>query len=365
MDTHSDARIVLTLDAGGTNFVFSAVRANKEIVRPVRLPSHGHDLSLCLQTIVAGFELLRLQLPEPAVAISFAFPGPADYPGGIIGDLGNLPGFRGGVALGPMLEDHFNIPVFINNDGDLFAYGEAIAGFLPYINEKLEKADSPKRYRNLIGITLGTGLGGGIVSNGQLYIGDNAAAGEVWVMRNKLNNRCFAEEGVSIRAILSSYARLAENGVDYTMTPKDVFAIAKGVKAGNQQAAISAFEEMGEVLGDVLANVSALLDGLVVIGGGLAGAAALFLPAVVKEMNGVIETIHGQPVPRFEARAFNLEDEQQMQAFLTGELRKVAVPGGTREVFFDPLKRVGIGLSHLGTSEAVAIGAYAFALNSL
>jgi glucokinase len=65
------------------------------------------------------------------VAISFAFPGPSDYPRGIIGDLGNLPCFRGGVALGPMLEDTFEIPVFINNDGDLFAYGEAIGGFLP------------------------------------------------------------------------------------------------------------------------------------------------------------------------------------------------------------------------------------------
>ena len=41
-------------------------------------------------------------LPRPPVAISFAFPGPADYPAGIIGDLANLPAFRGGVALGPM-----------------------------------------------------------------------------------------------------------------------------------------------------------------------------------------------------------------------------------------------------------------------
>jgi glucokinase len=49
---------------------------------------------------------------------------------GIIGDLENLPTFKGGVALGPMLEEIFNIPVFINNDGDLFAYGEAIAGLL-------------------------------------------------------------------------------------------------------------------------------------------------------------------------------------------------------------------------------------------
>ena len=56
-------------------------------------------------------------LNEPPVAISFAFPGPADYKRGIIGDLGNLPSLRGGIALGPMLEAEFGIPVFINNGG--------------------------------------------------------------------------------------------------------------------------------------------------------------------------------------------------------------------------------------------------------
>ncbi len=62
----------------------------------------------------------------------------------------NLPAYRD-VALGPMLEDQFGLPTFINNDGDLFAYGEATAGFLPYVNGLLEKAGSPKRYRNLLG----------------------------------------------------------------------------------------------------------------------------------------------------------------------------------------------------------------------
>ena len=70
-----------------------------------------------------------------------------------------------------MLEKKFGIPVFINNDGDLFVYGEAIAGFLPYVNGLLEKAGSPKRYKNLFGVTLGTGFGGGIVRDGELFVG--------------------------------------------------------------------------------------------------------------------------------------------------------------------------------------------------
>ncbi len=88
-----------------------------------------------------------------------------------------------------MLEDRFGLPTFINNDGDLFAYGEAAAGFLPYVNGLLEQAGSPKRFRNLFGVTLGTGLGGGIVRDGELFIGDNSVAGEIWLMRHKLAAR--------------------------------------------------------------------------------------------------------------------------------------------------------------------------------
>src|SRR4030042_6141259 len=93
-------RVVLTLDAGGTNFVFSAIQSDQEIIAPVALPSHAHDLKKCLDTIKKGFRKCLEAVPEEPSAISFAFPGPADYPGGIIGDLVNLPAFRGGVALG-------------------------------------------------------------------------------------------------------------------------------------------------------------------------------------------------------------------------------------------------------------------------
>src|ERR1039458_3384052 len=168
MNFNDDSRIVMTLDAGGTNFRFSAMRGNQQVAETIAMPSEATNLERCLLKITEGFMRVQRLCPAPAVAISFAFPGPADYPHGIIGDLGNLPCFRGGVALGPMLEAQFGIPVFINNDGDLFAYGEAIGGFLPYVNDLLGKAGSPKRFSNLLGVTLGTGLGGGIVRNGEL-----------------------------------------------------------------------------------------------------------------------------------------------------------------------------------------------------
>jgi glucokinase len=121
---------------------------------------------------------------------------------------------------------------------------------------------------------------------------------------------------------------------------------------------------MGEAAGDALATAITLVDGLVVVGGGLTGAAELFLPAIVAEMNSTYETPSG-PMPRLEVKAFNLEDEAQLAEFVRGAAREVVVPGSGRKVAYDPLKRIGVGLSRLGTSHAVALGAYAFALAQL
>jgi glucokinase len=359
----SDPRVVLTLDAGGTNFVFSAMQGAREVASPLCLPSHAHDRAACLAALVEGFGRVREDAAALA-AISFAFPGPADYAAGIIGDPNNFPSFRGGVALGPMLEDRFGVPVFINNDGDLFAYGEAIAGFLPWVNGLLAEAGSPKRFRNLFGATLGTGFGGGIVRDGQIYIGDNAAAGEVWALRNKLDPEHCAEDAVSIRGVRSEYARRTGTAPAASPEPLEIFEIAAGRRSGDPDAAREAFRRLGEAAGDALANVATLLDGLIVIGGGLSGAAPLFLPALVEEMNGRLRCGPGF-VPRTVVQAFNLEDPEGRGCFVSGAMREIEVPGSQKRLAYDPVKRVGVGLSRLGASRAVAVGAYAFALDAL
>jgi glucokinase len=365
MDLNQDNRIVMTLDAGGTNFVFSAIQANREIIKPITLPSNANKLDDCLSTILKGFSEVKNRLTSNPIAISFAFPGPADYPAGIIGDLPNLPAFRGGVALGPMLEKHFDIPVYINNDGDLFVYGEAIAGILPFINEKLKAGGSSRQYRNLFGVTLGTGFGAGIVRHNELFTGDNAVAGEIWLMRNKKYPRSYAEEGASIRAVQKSYMK--EAGIKSGQLPsaKEIYEIAAGNAEGNSQAARSAFMELGEIVGDALANAITLIDGLIVIGGGLAGAHSIFLPRIIDEMNGSILSYGGEKLNRLVFKVFNLEDDDQMELFIRGEEREINIPGSDEKVRYDPLKRIGIGISKLGTSKATAIGAYAFALNSI
>jgi glucokinase len=365
MSNTPDQRIVMTLDAGGTNFRFSAMCGTKPVTEIVALPANGNNLDHCLANIVEGFTRIKKQCPQPPVAISFAFPAPADYPNGIIGDLGNLPGFRGGIALGPMLEEKFGIPTFINNDGDLFVYGEAIAGFLPYVNGLLEKAGSPKRFINLFGVTLGTGFGGGIVRDGELFLGDNSIAGEVWLLRNKLTPETNAEEGASIRAVRRTYAQQAGLKLDEVPEPKILFDIGQGKAFGNKAAALEAFRRLGEVVGDAMAQALTLIDGLAVIGGGVSGSWPLFLPALVDELNSTYTAPNGTKFRRLIQVAFNLEDEAQRAKFLKGETREITVPGSSRKLKYDPLARIGVGMSRLGTSEAVAIGACAFALRKL
>lgn len=360
----SDERTVMTLDAGGTNFVFSAMQAYREIVQPIRLPANADNLDLCLGNLVKGFSLVRKTLKEEPVAISFAFPGPADYINGIIGDLPNLKAFRGGIALGPFLREKFKIPVFINNDGDLFAYGEAMAGMLPEINEKMEASGSAKKYKNLLGIVMGTGFGAGVVTDGKLHLGDNGSGGDIWVFRHKKLRDCITEESVGIEAIKRMYREFSgERNPD--LSPKDIYHIAEGTMIGNRGAALQTFAEMGEEAGDTIAHAITLIDGLVVIGGGLAGASKYFMPALMKELNGSIGKLNGESFPRLQMKAYNLDREDEMKQFLKGYSKLIRVPETDRMVNYDPEKRIGVAISKLGASKAITLGAYAFALQQL
>jgi glucokinase len=361
----NDERIVMTLDAGGTNFVFSAVQAENEIVEPVTLSAKGSNLEAILKDIIEGFRQVAARISGKPVAISFAFPGPADYERGIIGDLQNLPYFRGGVALGPMLSEIFGIPVFINNDGDLFAYGEAISGLLSEVNRKLEECGNPKRYGNLLGVTFGTGFGGGIVTRGELFFGDNSAQGEINRIRNRFYKNFDAEESVSIRGLKMEYAAYTGVNLASSPGPKEIAEIAHGRLEGNREAAIKAYEAFGRAAGDALANAITLVDGLIVIGGGLSKSHELFMPALIEEMNRKFETLSGNMLDRLEIAAYNLEDPVQAKSFCVPSGREIQVPFSEKKVFYDPDKKIGAGVSRLGTSKAVSLGAYAFALRKL
>ena len=369
MNIWNDERVVLTLDAGGTNFVFTAIKGGHEIVESVSKPSNSNNLDLCLSTIKDGFQNILKQLEdtsnETPVAISFAFPGPADYKQGIIGDLANLPAFRGGIALGPILEEFFNIPVFINNDGDLFSYGEALGGMLPVINTELEKASSSKRYHNLIGITIGTGFGGGLVFNNELVIGDNSIASEVWLTSSRVFPERFAEEGISTRAIQRSFKEIAQAEYNDNLMPKDIYDIAISENHHDKHAALKAFKLFGKCLGDSLANLFTITDSIVVIGGGLAGADKLFMPSLMEELNGNYRTAEGDSVPRLVQKVYNINNENEFQEFTSDTSVEIKVPDSDKVLRYDIEPKLAICKSQLGASKSIAIGAYAYALKQL
>ncbi|MEG1886324.1 MAG: ROK family protein [Alistipes sp.] len=359
-----DNRVVITLDAGGTNFVFGAMQANKFIIDPITMPSNAGDLDKCLQTMVAGFKSVIARLKTKPVAISFAFPGPADYPNGIVGGyLPNFPSFRNGVALGPFLEYTFGIPVFINNDGDLFAYGEALGGVLPEVNERLRAQGSAKQYKNLLGYTFGTGFGVGIVSDGtKLHIGDNSCV-ETFCLRHKKYPEIMVEDGVAVRAVKRVYAELS--GDKSSLEPKDIFDIAEGKLPGDQKAAQQSFAEMGEVAGDAMATAVTFIDGLIVIGGGITAAKKYIMPSLLKELHSKIKTLSGETLNRVQMKVYDLDNDAEFAEFAKGDQRALQVYGTDRFVAYDPQKRIGVMISKMGASNAISVGAYAYALHRL
>lgn len=360
----TDQRVVVTLDAGGTNFVFSAMQGYEFIVEPITYPSNADDLDACLSTMIKGFEEVMAMLTVKPVAISFAFPGPADYKAGIIGGyLPNFPSFRNGVALGPMLEAKFGLPVFINNDGDLFACGEAAGGVLPQINKRIKELGGTRQYSNLLGYTFGTGLGIGSVINGRLNRGNNACI-ETFCLRNKLNPNIIVEEGSSIRAIKRVYGELSGNP-DHDLTPYDIYRIAEGELEGDHDAAVKAFETFGEITGDAFATAVTLTDSLVVVGGGLTGAIKYIKPALLAEMRSQLKTLGDENVDRVQLRVFDLDDELEFAKFVVGDPHEIPVYGTNATAVYDPMKRTGVIVSKLGASKAISIGAYVFALEAL
>jgi glucokinase len=82
-------------------------------------------------------------------------------------------------------------------------------------------------------------------------------------------------------------------------------------------------------------------------------------------MNGSFTDPNGTRFKRLSQTAFNLEAPDQLAAFLKGDTREITFPGSDRTLMYDPMPWIGVGMSRLGTSEAVAIGAYAYALKQL
>jgi hypothetical protein len=119
------------------------------------------------------------------------------------------------------------------------------------------------------------------------------------------------------------------------------------------------------VAGDAMATAATLMDGVIVIGGGLAGASKYFMPALLEEMRAKIKTMSGDTLNRVQMNVYNLDNDAEFEKFAKGNSTKIKVYGTDREVVYDPEKRIGVTISDIGASNAVSLGAYLYAIDNI
>ena len=123
-------------------------------------------------------------------------------------------------------------------------------------------------------------------------------------------------------------------------SPKEIFEIATGKITGNKEAAIEAYAQMARAVGDAISNAITMLDGLVVIGGGLAGAGSLFMPFLIDEMKSYFIKQDGTKFRRLVAEIFNLEEEDDRQKFVKQYFTEIPVYGSDKKARYDSSKKL-------------------------
>ncbi len=152
---------IIGVDLGGTHVRAGVVTAARlaQIVS-ARIPSSGSVESV-LQIM---YELVDPLINKEVRAIGIGVPSVVDIENGIVYDVQNIPSWKK-VELKKFMEERYHLPVLVNNDANCFALGEKYFG-------------KGKRFHSMIGLTIGTGMGAGIIINDKLYPGVNCGAGE-------------------------------------------------------------------------------------------------------------------------------------------------------------------------------------------
>lgn len=154
-------KIKIGIDIGGTKISAGVVK-DGNILAKETIPT---PITKKQEVIIESIHSIIKKLNRKGLAgIGIGVPGLVNTKAGMVYDIQNIPALSG-VALKKIIEGQWNLPVYINNDANCFALGAINSGY-------------GKKFRNLIGLTLGTGLGGGIVINGKLHQGVGCGAGE-------------------------------------------------------------------------------------------------------------------------------------------------------------------------------------------
>ena len=239
---------VIGVDIGGTKIHAAQIMGNsihqQEIVRTPSGGSESEVVDVLIKTI-------SKVLTSDCVGIGIGNPSLVDSKKGIIYDTVSIPSWKE-VHLKEILEAQFKIPVWVNNDANCFALGEKYFG-------------KGKNYENFVGITLGTGLGSGIIINNKLYNGLNTGAGEI----GSINYKDGIIEHYSAGQF---FLNKGKTGGDY---------FQEALK-GNEDALL-AFVEFGKNLSDAIKIVLYAFDPeAIIIGGSISNAFDFFIPSVWK-----------------------------------------------------------------------------------
>lgn len=150
------------IDLGGTN-VRMAIVSDGEILKKIAEPSLADKSEK--ETLDHLIAMLHRIMNTNIRCIGIGVPSVVDAERGIVYNAANIPSWKE-VHLKQILQKEFNIPVTVNNDCNCFAFGERYYG-----------EGTP--YRNIVCVTLGTGVGAGLIINDELYNGNNTGAGEI------------------------------------------------------------------------------------------------------------------------------------------------------------------------------------------
>jgi glucokinase len=238
---------ILGVDLGASGVRVGKVRAGS-LGRVTSSPISGRERA----EVVAGevYRAIDGVFDDEVAGIGCGVPSVVDVDRGIVYNVENIPAWRE-VPLKDELETRYGVPVYVNNDANAFAVGELYFGH-------------GRGYRNLVGVTLGTGLGAGIIIDGRLYNGSNCGAGEIGAIPYRDH---------TIEHYCASSFFHEQAGMDGE-------AVFRRALAGDPQAR-QLFRRYGDSLGYALLVVLYAYDPeMVVLGGSISQALPFFEPAM-------------------------------------------------------------------------------------
>ncbi len=273
------------IDFGGTSVKLGVCRDGELLMidTPIITADFNGPAALITE-MAARVAKLREQYPDIA-AIGVGVPGLVDFEHGFVHILTNVPGWVQ-VPLKAILSEKTGLPVVVENDANAMAYAEFRYGAARGLN-------------NIVALTMGTGIGGGLILNGQMYRGSGCAAGEIGQMSIHMDGKSghygnlgALEKYTGNREIAEhAVQRYAEAHVTKTVeecTPKK---IADAATAGDDIAR-QIWQDIAEWLGTALSSIAWLLNpDAFVIGGGVAQAGDLIFDPLKRKVQSMLSAV--------------------------------------------------------------------------